>query len=411
MKTNKIIFVVKYQFFLRDYLRYGVGYMVKKGYDVEVWRVFDGASPTISVKDNMYEGELYHEYTYRKFKRKIKQNIDALFMLQYSKDYISYFVAKNGARYIIFDGFGALIQPPPEMLKNRLNEPKRRTIFHKVKTVLSLGVKGCVRRIRTYNERDLYLEARKKNPPILTVTSTENAASIYFDDEELKQNILYTHTWDYDRFIEIERENTCLNRRKQHIVFCDTGFFFPTYDTILSGDKWETVNHRDEILKKLYELFETVEKHYQLPVVIAGHPHTQYPDDAFGGRKIYINKTCELARNAVAYLMTSSTAVSFAALYDLPTLKIVDHYMKGMLSDGIGDYDMYNYIVFEAEVIGCGIIDLDNDEQLRNPILYIKKMDKEKREDYLRKYVIDNCSQDETIIEITEKYLKKINEL
>ena len=82
--------------------------------------------------------------------------------------------------------------------------------------------------------------------------------------------------------------------------------------------------------EQLDDLFNVLERKYNMPVVVAGHPHKEYSEDNFYGRRLVFNSTCELVRDAAIVILTTSTAMSFAVLYDTPVLKICNSQFKSI---------------------------------------------------------------------------------
>jgi hypothetical protein len=74
--------------------------------------------------------------------------------------------------------------------------------------------------------------------------------------------------------------------------------------------------------------FDTIEKKFNLKVVIAAHPGINYDKATFGGREIYEGKTCELVRDCRFVIVQSSTSSSFAVFYKKPIILVyTDEYM------------------------------------------------------------------------------------
>ena len=108
---------------------------------------------------------------------------------------------------------------------------------------------------------------------------------------------------DYDRYIETNRINQ--DHENKHILYCDSGLFHYTQDSLIS--KWYSGrDYEQEYYDQLERLFTMLESHYQIPVVIATHPHSLYGDKAFHGRKLVYGKTCELAKDATVFVTTTS---------------------------------------------------------------------------------------------------------
>lgn len=101
-----------------------------------------------------------------------------------------------------------------------------------------------------------------------------------------------------------------------YIVFCDIYFpyhpdlkFFYGLKKLPSGRKYQ---------QQMCRYFDTLETKYNMPVVIAAHPKSNYKEGTFGGRKIIKYHTDDLVYNASMVTMHICNSVSFSILGDKP---------------------------------------------------------------------------------------------
>jgi hypothetical protein len=255
-----------------------------------------------------------------------------------------------------------------------------------------------------------YFKAWRKTPPILILTSTHHLAKQYLTKEQLKGNIMYIHTWDYDRYIEQKRKEDL--RMDKYIVYCDGGFTSIDYHEALNGKlHTEILDHRKEYFDKIEILFNQMEKKYNLPVVILGHPHVIYQKGDFGGREIVYNRISEFMQKAEVLILDLSVAIGFAAMYDIPVLRVGSrffNYDKSQLKIYLPN--VYDFIKYESEVVlGCGFLDLDDEDELEHPWDFVKRIDEEKRKKYLKEYVIDGEKAEKTTYEYMEEFISSFD--
>jgi len=374
------------------------------GYDVEIWRVLTKKSVTFKIDELMYQGDNYLELQYEEYVRKINKAKDGLFVFTESKTKECIAVAKAGRKYIIIGGLGGTYLQENVSTSDKLKRLKRNFFSEGLLSGLKKSLSYIFYRYDYQKRISIYRKALKLNPPAYIFTSTHLVAKRYFINEELSGNVVYIHASDYDRYIETERK--AIGEGKKHIVYCDAGLVGKTYDAVCEGVEFETARHKEEYFVQLQDLFEKLEKHYGLPVVIAAHPKTKYEPGDYCGRKVIYNRTCELTRDAAVFIVNSSTAINFAAIYNVPMLQIANRWFKKVYN---AFPSLYDYIKEEADVrCGCGFLDLDNKEDMEHPWDFVKKFDAKKRENFLISTIIDSDKMEKTVIEYVEEHIRNI---
>lgn len=399
MKYKKIIYVREHPYAIRDHHRLGADYLEKCGYCVEIWRIMCGKSINIEFTAGMYRGDNYKEISKDEYHIEISNDIESVLYIFFGKSRLLVDAALNGCRYICVDGIGGVVVPDQSELNSVANIKPVSPISAFIKH-LKGGLLNYLR-FRLNKVSDFYVQKKTRDilnahPPIILITSTLYASRIYLSDDFVC-SVKCIHSMDYDRYIETERENRTPEHK--HILYCDSGFFNKNQDWMLCGRN-NGREYAKEYQEQLELLFKRLEDHYGLPVVIAGHPHAEYSKKDFAGRNIVFDQTCNLAKDAVAFITTTSTAMNFALLYNVPSLKIVNSYMKEIRYPYENSSDLYAYIQYEASnVFGCGFLDMDDIESMKSPWDFVKSFEQEKREDYIKKYIIDNNTTDRTLIE------------
>lgn len=405
-KEIKIYFTTRTPFTKRDYHRFGVDFLIKSGCDVSIWHiVLEECPKAMPNNESMYDGDNYLKMSLEEFKiRTHKNKRYRVYIILQAMNEIGLYLAKNGCHYIIMEGLGGIPTPPRGpgsylrsymYLANYLIKNGIVTSFNKY-----CGIKAEKKKRKDFLEK--YSKCVKSTPPIMIVTSTKHASHAYLKPLGLNNNynIQYVHAMDYDRYIEC---NLASGKSERCILYCDSGYHGETFDALYLDLEFETHRKKSFFFEQIEKLFLKLEDHYGVPVVVAGHPHTKYEEGDFCGRQIVFDRTCELAKNAVCFVMTTSTAFSFAVLYDLPILRVVNRDFKKVRVD---PPDLYDLIKQEALYFGNGFLDLDHVQGVDKPWLLAKRMRPESREEYITKFIIDNYeSRNKLIIEYVEEFL------
>lgn len=396
---RKIIFIVYHPFFQRDFHRYGVEFFMGKGYPIEIWYIPHNQAVDFVGDYPLYKGDNYHKYDFQEYKKQVEIHLHDIFVLFDIEERESYEIINHGCKYVIMSGLCGVFQLSDVCqyrVPLRLYESLRRVFQQGFIQSASMIYEKILRKI--YMKRVAY--AIKKNPAIKILTSTKKVSKMYLKDEILKGNVLYTHALDFDRYIEEEEKKD--NRENMYIVFCDSGYGSTGYDFVYCGinnvlDNKKFHTQIDNLLKKM-------EMKYNIPAVILGHPHSKYENGAFGGRKVIINNTCEYAKKSKMFILNTSTAINFAALYNRPILQVVNSDFKRIHTVYPNAYE---HIRYESNIVyGCGFMDMDDKVAMQHPWDYVKPMEPVKRQKFIRDYIIDNDTKYKRTFEYLEENLR-----
>ena len=94
----------------------------------------------------------------------------------------------------------------------------------------------------------------------------------YFPDST--RRFVHIHNLKYDEYLRSTKEDPVLE--EEYILFMDAGM---AHLPSLSG-KSDSVD-QDEYLRRMNHLFDRLEDKYGIPVVIAAHPKSAYPENAY----------------------------------------------------------------------------------------------------------------------------------
>lgn len=132
---------------------------------------------------------------------------------------------------------------------------------------------------------------------------------------------------DYETYLRLENSKEKSLVKLDYILWVDTYYpFHPIFSSINPNVDFGS------IAKKYYEilnnLFDQVEKTYNTEIVIAAHPVSNFKQNPFKGRKIFINKTAPLVKYASAVMMHHSHSVIWEILWNKPTSFLTNQYVN-----------------------------------------------------------------------------------
>jgi len=176
---------------------------------------------------------------------------------------------------------------------------------------------------------------------------------------------IYAHAMDYDIFLDASKSTVPATRTA---VFLDQEAFQPRDLEALKSAAPVTASI---YLEQLRAAFGKIESEFDLDVVIAAGPRTNYENmpGLFGRRRIEYGRTAELVSSADLVIAHRSTAIGFAVMFNKPVMLITnqemyDHWaQRGPLQsfsrnldrplfflEQIDDWDMDNVMTINTEI-------------------------------------------------------------
>lgn len=133
----------------------------------------------------------------------------------------------------------------------------------------------------------------------------------------------------------------------------------------------------------LRKFFHWIEEQYELKVVVAAHPRSDYikHNEAYEGFPIYKMHTCELVRDAEFVLSAASTSFLYVITYNKPILLI---YQKALF-DGLKSH--INFINVLADELGTSPVYIDGEEITKKKIDKLLTINSQKYKKIAEKYV------------------------
>ncbi len=298
----KIIFLVESKFCKRDYERFGIENLLKRGYkDIEVWDLSAWFRPDYSNKykpKDLIVDENYKSIISKKVAMKLLKLLpsDSLFICIFRPNIksIAIFNYLNKNKYMYgFLSFGHFpCHSKLSRVRQIINEPI--LLLEKLVNLILVKIYTLI------------------SPPIeanFVLLGGRVATSNYISN---KTTLLKAHTLDYDLFLSL-RDVSRVGRKKNIVFLDDFGPYHPddSQRTPISATPYYTM---------LNNFFENLEVELGMEVVIAPHPRSDYKSigNPFNRRTISSLSTIQTIKNSDVVISHGSTATSFAVLYNKP---------------------------------------------------------------------------------------------
>ena len=183
---------------------------------------------------------------------------------------------------------------------------------------------------------------------------------------------------------------------QKYAVFCDEYFpYHPDNEQFGLVDK----NKVDEIGARYYKLmkdyFDFIEREYNLEVVIAAHPKSNYHGDEFAGRRIIKFKTMELVRHAEFVMLHGSMSIAYSVIFNKPVALTIVPDIKKI-------FPYFEHQVFYSQYFQLPLYDLSIDLEARPQLVK-----PELREKYIYEYMTSKGIEDKKNIDLLEELFSK----
>lgn len=322
-KKTRLIYLFPYTLTPWDAERYGFKSLLAKGIDLTVFDVSALISTRSGVTvDPMHESYITKITSYAMLEQEIKKTthqaayidcINGLNGLQWKGRKIFKLFKTYDVDYYLVE-IGSLPLLP---------QGQRRHFKSKLKKALNL------RKLFTYlcwkggrwlaHQQHTYLNCYQL-PKKIFVGHTEMVEQ-YLQKYRLERNRVFPiHSFDYDRYLNYKRQpSPAVITDNKLCVFLDQALAH-------HSDFGKSVSFSpvtaEKYLPSLNQFFDKLEQETGLTVVIAASPRSRQQDmaGAFGNRAVIRDDTLSLVAQSELVLMHSSTAVSFAVLFDKPIL-------------------------------------------------------------------------------------------
>ena len=189
-----------------------------------------------------------------------------------------------------------------------------------------------------------------------------------------------------------DKKNTLVEGR--YAVFYDS--YFPLHPDFKYIHKLKMDVDYQHYLNSMNSFFDWMERAFNLKVIIAAHPSSNYSSDDFNGRKIIKWHTCELTINAQIIINQSSNSTSFALLANKPIVFIT--------CDDIEKCDyLSKYISTLSKLLGKEKFNIDSMDYDK---LEISPVNEQLRQSYIYTFLTDKTTENKTNGKIFTEYVK-----
>ena len=352
MSFRKIIFIVETKFQERDYRRYGIEVLESNGFEVKVWEcsaLLHAAYSKAYVPPDPHESEHLVRITDYKQLEQLAAALDSDTVVieprcrgrRYHRLLRTLMWSK--AKYGQID-FGLQPGHNRQFEKSFFSRMWGRivTVVSSPKTLLNRIYSKLPNRIKGLREFDF-----------LILGGGEAIAKRNHEINPIVTKWVWTHTLDYDLYLQIEAENPPPEIDGDYIVYLDS--YLPFHPT------WQIMGRPapvtpDRFYGQLRKLFDYLEAQLGMPVVIAAHPRSKYhemEEDHFGGRMLKFGETAKLVRGARLSIGHFSTSNSYNVLYSKPVICVT--------TDELEASQFAGYVESMAKMLGSEPLNIDHD--------------------------------------------------
>ena len=204
----------------------------------------------------------------------------------------------------------------------------------------------------------------------------------------LNTKIIYAHSFDYDKYIGSFDYDKYLGKdkipkleiKKPYALYIDQYLpLHPDAEIYMEASPRCTPEKFYPALNNFFNIFE---KKYNMDIIIAAHPKSDYESNPklLDGRRIIRNKTMSLITDCEVVFAHSSVAIAYAVLYKKPIIFLLSN-------EYIRSFDNYTPAV-SAKILNSTCFNIDdknNNSKIQNINLF--KVDKKKYKIYKDDYI------------------------
>ena len=226
--------------------------------------------------------------------------------------------------------------------------------------------------------------------PIIVFTAGKKSNQNY----NQKTMTIEINHYDYENYISL-RQHQDRRKSKPYAVFLDEFTpYHPDYDLL----KIKKVNP-DVYYNSVNKFFNMIEEKYNLEIVIAQYPKSDYQTDVYEGREMIKHQTNQLIRDSQFVLAHGSTALSFAVLYSKPILFFYnDQFEMYYKNSDLRSIRNLSYC------LGGSIYNIDKLESIED--IHLNEVDFSLYEEFKYNYLTSTKSEDKFTKDIFLNYLQ-----
>jgi hypothetical protein len=384
---KKIILFINSTFNKRDYNRFGIEILKRRGFDIEIWDF----TP-------MFREEYLKNYTPPDY-----LNLDFIFPIASKEEFFRKIKNLEG-REIAVD-----LYPGSQVDNNfKYDALKKYNVRYGINLLGTHPELGLFSRLQLafelYSSSHVLKLLLKK---LIRLTNKEKKYIPYFilcgDKKKFDKvknmygnniNLVLAHTWDYDLFLK-EEENPSSNTYGDYAVFLDQILFNhpDAYGSRIQAKN----NYLNVYYKTINKFFDKIERDLKLKVIIASHPRRN-EKGCFNGRMEVGSQTLQLVRHSKLVIAHYSLSIGFAVLYKKPIIFVADSNRKYL-----SWYKIWTKRL--ADELGNISVDMN---KINNNIIQIPKVNIEKYNLYQENYIKMKGTPEKNTWEIFADYCETL---
>lgn len=362
---KEICFFVQTPFTQRDYKRYGVETLRRRGFKVSVMDMTGLINPKYLEKYSPPDPSDYKNIIIAQTRRTVTDYLDNnkdllvidLVGLKKESIFIYHILRQKRVQYSTF------------CLNNNPYPPQKSYSYFSLK-----GIKKAIN--RAINKMMVFILERLiiSNPKYVLTGGRIIQKKLPRPTKRTK--LILAHALDYDLYLDYLSRHPSVNIGN-YCVFLDE--YFPFHpDFLVSGTKSYSFDP-ELYYKGLDKIFSTIEKNIGIKVVIAANPRSRYDlhPDYFKGRQVEYGRTIELVANSKMVLTHCSTSVNFAIMFNKPIIFIT--------SDQINSTEYGEYVANYAKQFKKSPINIDREVTQNVPLE--TKVDQNAYKEYFVNYI------------------------
>lgn len=325
--VKKIVFFCEFPLDKRIFKSLGIDILIANNYDVEFWDVTPYFHKTFFTKitrmgDVEFEG-------YKKFhtKRDIVHALSMMpaetvvimqMLLQLETLFIYRYLSVNNIKYCVLQ---MIYLPTISLPKQGLSLDFLKSFQKRLCSLKPLHAVAGFFNIILFRYYYLF----NVRPADLALLSGEKSLEIIRDPIDGNTRLIWSHAEDYDTYLEERVVEVEPDPRLG--VFLDEYYPLHTDVDYLGISSPISV---EEYYSKLRSFFDYLEKTYNVHIVIAAHPRSDYSEstDYFGSRSVLKGQTARLVHESAFVLVHDSTSINFAVLFKKPVIFITMEKME-----------------------------------------------------------------------------------
>lgn len=213
-------------------------------------------------------------------------------------------------------------------------------------------------------------------------------AKNYFPDAT--KHFVHIHNLKYDEYLKCKEERIF---DQKYILFMDAGL---AHLPSVMG-KPNSID-KEAYLERMNCLFDRLEAKYNMPVIVAAHPKSTYPEKAFGERKVILYKTPVLLKYAEFVLAHYSTSLIDLVLQKKPVVFLYSEAYMNSSSKTI----LVTAVEY-AQMLNAPLIDIEREEDIE--VFF----DENAYDRFIKEHIVNSDYLDKTNSELIVAFLKNVN--